>query len=119
VKAVHAADLTHAVPLDRRGQRSPADVLSRTIRGHLLRTAAKFFPGSSDREIARQLRTALSRYREGAWRRDRAEMRCPVRLRGSVSELFWQLLKARDAIPGDRTIRAALAHNPFFIAHER
>ena len=30
-------------------------------------------------------------------------------MRGTINELFWQVLMIRDAIPGDRTIRAALA----------
>jgi hypothetical protein len=117
---VRAIDMTHATPVDGRGQRSPADVLARTIRDHLLRTAAdRFYAGMKHRPAAAMLRTKLIQYRESGWRRDRVEVRCPDRHRGSISELFWQLLKVRDAIPGDRTIRAALAHNPFSIAHNR
>jgi hypothetical protein len=37
---------------------------------------------------------------------------------GTINELFWQTLKVRDATPGDRTMRAALALDPFSIAHE-
>jgi hypothetical protein len=106
-----------AAPLDGRGQRSPADVLARTIRDHLLRTAAdRFCAGMKHRPAAAMLRTKLARYRAGAWQRER--VRCPDRHRGTVTELLWTILTIRDAIPCDRTIRTALAHDPFFIAHE-
>ena len=108
-----------AAPIDGRGQRSPADVLARTIRDHLLRTAAdRFCVGMKHRPAAAMLRTKLIRYRERAWQRDRVEVRCPDRHRGTVTELLWTILTIRDAIPCDRTIRTALAHDPFFIAHE-
>jgi len=110
----HARHIEFAVPPDGRGQRSPADVLARTIRDHLLRTAAhRFCAGMSDRQAAAMLRARLMRYREGAWQRDRVEMQCPDRLRGTINELMWSILWARDMIPGDRSIRAALAYNPF------
>jgi hypothetical protein len=119
VKPVLAINMTHSAPVDGRGQRSPANVLARTIRDHLFRTAAdRFCVGMKHRPAAVKLRSKLIQYRKGAWRRDRVEMRCPDRLRGTVNELFWQLLKARDAIPCDKTIRDALSYNPFFIAHE-
>lgn len=109
--------MTHATPIDGRGQRSPADVLARAIRDHLLRTAAdRFFAGMKHRPAAVKLRNKLIRYRAGAWERDRIEVRCPDRHRGTVSELLWTILVIRDAIPGDKTIRNALARKVFFIA---
>jgi len=33
--------------------------------------------------------------------------------------LFRSVLKVRDAVPGDRTIRAALALDPFSVAHDQ
>ena len=39
-------------------------------RDKLLVEAARFYPGATDREVARQLRIALVRYRAGRWRRD-------------------------------------------------
>ena len=118
MKPVRVADLTHATPLDGRGRRSPGDVLARTVRDHLLRTAAdRFCVGMSDRQAAKHLRVKLSMYRAGPFRRDRFEAKCPDRYRGSINELFWQVLMVRDAIPGDRSIRTALALDPFFIAH--
>ena len=109
------------VPVDARGRRPPADVLARAIRDHLLRTAAdRFCAGMKDRPAAAMLRTKLSRYRnEGGWRRDRFEGQCPDRHRGTVTELLWTILKIRDAIPSDRTIRAALALDPFSVAHDQ
>jgi hypothetical protein len=117
MKPVHTIEMTHAAPIDGRGQRSPADVLARAIRDHLLRTAAdRFCVGMKDRPAAEFLRTKLARYRASAWQRDRSEVQCPDRHRGTVTELLWTILMIRDAIPGDRTIRAALALDPFSIA---
>ena len=42
----------------------------------LLREAAPFYAGASDREVARQLRAALAKYCDGRWRRDRSEKPC-------------------------------------------
>ena len=64
-------------------------------RDRLLIEAARFYPGASDREIARLLRGALSRYRGGRWRRDRAEALCPVQHRGKLMQTLWCLLKVR------------------------
>ncbi|MGY4261430.1 hypothetical protein ACVI1L_008498 [Bradyrhizobium sp. USDA 4516] len=106
------------MPIDGRGRRPPADVLARAIRDHLLRTAAhRFCTGMTDRQAAIVLRAKLVRYRAGAWRRDRVELRCPDRHRGTISELLWTVFSIRDAVPGDRTIRAALALDPFSVAH--
>ena len=111
MKLLPAIDLmNHAVPLDGRGRRTPADVLGRTIRDHLLRTAAdRYCVGMSDRAAAAYLRTKLARYREGAFRRDRVEVRCPDRHRGTLNALFYELLMVRDMVPATRTIRRALA----------
>jgi len=46
-----------------RGKRSPAFLLRQDERDRYLIEAARHFPGLSDREIARRLRTALVRYR--------------------------------------------------------
>lgn len=120
MKPVRAIDLTHAAPVDGRGRRPPADVLARAVRDHLLRTIAhRYCGGLSDRQAAMVLRTKLDRYRLGAWRRDRVEVQSPDRYRGSVTELLWTILKIRDAIPSDRVIRAALALDPFSVAHDR
>jgi hypothetical protein len=80
-------------------------------RDRFLIEAARFFPGASDREAARQLHTALLRYRETAWRRDRAEALCPPRYAGTVKATLFFVLKAHDRVPGDRTIRSVLARS--------
>jgi hypothetical protein len=92
-----------------RGHPTPAEMLSRDERDRYLRESATFYRGCTDREVARQLCKALLIYRAGAWRRDQNENLCPVRHRGKLKQALWCLLKSRDAIPGDRTIRAALA----------
>ena len=120
MKEVRSAGLSGAMPVDARGRRPPADVLARAIRDHLLRTAAdRFCAGMKDRPAAAKLRTKMIRYCEGSWRRDRDEMQCPDRHRGSITELLWTILKIRDAVPSDRTIRAALALDPFSVAHDQ
>ena len=120
MKPLRPGDLTNSLPVDGRGRRSPTDIIARTARDHLLRTARhRYCAAMSDRAAAVYLRTKLARYRECAWERDRVEERCPDRHRGRLNELLWQVLMARDMIPGDRTIRAALALDPFFIAHDQ
>jgi hypothetical protein len=53
----------------------------------------------------------LMRYRDGRWRRDRSELTCPVQHHGKLVQTMWRVLKVRDAIPSDRTIRAVLARS--------
>jgi hypothetical protein len=91
------------------GRRTPQTILILSERNQYLRAAAKFFPGMSDYEKARQLHIALLRYSAGAWRRDRTETTCPARHRDRLSGVLWMILKTKDAIPGERTIRSALA----------
>ena len=45
----------------------------------------------------------------GAW--DRSEALCPVRYRGTITELLWMVLKVRDAIPSGRLIRLVLGRS--------
>jgi hypothetical protein len=110
MKPVRTIELTHAVPFERGpGHRTPQTLLLIDERDKLLVEAAKFFPGALDREISRRLRAALSIYRAGRWRRDCAELTCPPQHRGKLVQVLWLLLKTMDAIPGDKTVRNALA----------
>jgi hypothetical protein len=94
------------------GRRTPATMLALDERNRFLAEAAqKFFPGLSDYEIAWRLRHALSTYRNGRWWRDRAENTCPPQHKGKLAEVLWMILKTKDAVPGERTIRAALAQS--------
>ena len=96
--------------IDGRGKRTPSTMLAIDERDQFLRVAAdRFCVGMSDRAAATMLRTKLTRYQTGAWRRDRVEALCPARHRGRIDELLWCVLKVRDAVPSERTIRAALA----------
>jgi hypothetical protein len=110
MKPLRTGDLTNSGPVDWRGRRTPADVLGRTIRDHLLRIAAeRHLSGLSDRQAAEMLRTKLTRYAAGSWRRDRVEDLCPARHHGRIEALLWETLRTRDMIPSSRTIRKALA----------
>lgn len=114
MKPVRATDLANVAPVDGRGHgRTPAVRLVLDERGKLLVEAARFFPGCSDRETARQLHAALSRYRDGRWRRDRAEALCPSQHRGKLTATLWMILKTTpDVLVAERTIRRALAAAP-------
>jgi hypothetical protein len=114
MKAVRCAELTGAVPIDRRGHRSYEFDLRLIERDKYLReAAARFCAGMSDRQAAAMLRTKLMRYREGGWRRDASETTPPTRLAGRIEAYCWRILKSRDAIPGDRTVRDALARSNY------
>jgi hypothetical protein len=108
VRPLRASAFANAAPLDGRGHRTRQTLLLISERNKLLAEAARFFPGAFDREIARQLRTALLRYQTGAWRRTRVETTCPTRHLGRLDALLWQLLRIRDATLSERTIRAVL-----------
>ena len=90
------------------GQRSPNTLLLLDERDQFLRAAAAHFPGLSDREIARRLRSRLLIYRNGRWRRSCAELKAPHPPE-KIDAVLWAILKVRDAVPSERTIRAALA----------
>jgi hypothetical protein len=91
-----------------RGCRTPQTRLLIEERNRLLVEAAQFFPDASDRETARRLHVALSRYKNGTWRRDRSEALCPVQHRGKLTRTLWMILKVRDHVPSEMTIRRAL-----------
>jgi hypothetical protein len=91
------------------GHRTPATLLAIDERNALLaEIARRFYPGLSHREIAHRLRSRLLIYRNGPWRRTCTELRSPHPPE-KIETLLWQLLRVRDAIPGERTMRAALA----------
>jgi hypothetical protein len=95
---------------DRRGKRSDATRQAIDARNRLLiEAASRHFAGQSSRSAASALRGALVRYREGAWRRHRVEDQCPARLCGRIEGHCWMILRARDYVPSERTIRRALA----------
>ena len=85
--------------------------LARNTQGQTA-TGPESTPGLSDRECARRLRTALLRYREGAWRRTRSEALCPPHHAGKLTAVLWMVLKVADRVPSERLIRAVLACCP-------
>ena len=104
------APLRFQIQVDGRGHRSWNTKLIIDERDRYLIEAAKFYPGCRDREVARRLRSALSIYRDGRWRRDRSAALCP-HAAGTVAAALWRVLKVRDAIPSDRLIRSLLAQS--------
>jgi hypothetical protein len=120
MRPLRTIELTHAAPVDCRSHgRTRAVELLVSERNALIRDAARFYPpGCSDREVARQLLVALARYRNSRWQRDRSETTCPAQHRGKLVQVLWLILKTIDAIPSDRSVRAALAQSRFeFFAH--
>jgi hypothetical protein len=97
--------------VDGRGKRTPQTMLLLDERDMYLVEAARFFPACSDREIARRLRIALQRYRDGRWQRDRADLTCPVQHSGKLTAVCWMLLRVRDHVPSEMTIRRALGYS--------
>ncbi len=101
-----------------RGHRSPATMLALNERDVFCREAAE--PSSAECRVVQtrggsDAARQAARYREGAWRRDRAEALCPPRLAGRIDALMWCLLKCSDRVVSERTIRRALV--PLFMAH--
>jgi hypothetical protein len=94
------------------GHRTPTTMLAIDERDRYLRAAAdRFCAGMSDRGAGAMLRTKLMLYRSGAWRRDACEALCPPRHRGTIKELLWMTLKARDHVPSTMAIRRALGYS--------
>ncbi|MGJ4961580.1 hypothetical protein [Bradyrhizobium sp. HKCCYLRH3061] len=94
------------------GHRLPATVRALRERDRLLRGAVnRFCVGMSASGAATKLARALAVYRSTAWRRDRTETSCPQRHLGSLREVCWRILQARDAPIAARTIRRALGGN--------
>ena len=90
------------------GRRTPQTLLLIDERARYLVEAARFYPGVSDREVARRLRRSLVLYQQGRWRRSRSDLTCahPV---GHLDAVLWCLLNIRDAIPSERLIRLAIS----------
>jgi hypothetical protein len=109
MRPLRSSAFDDAMPLDGRGRRTPQTMLLLDERDQFLRAAAAHFPGLSHREIARRLHVALSRYRDGRWRRDQSELTCPSQHAGKLTATLWMLLRVKDYVPSERTIRAALA----------
>jgi hypothetical protein len=91
-----------------RGRRLPRTMLLISERNAPLLAASRFYPVSLLARSPGNYVLALSRYRDGRWRRDRSELTCPMQHRGKLTEVLNLLLRVRDAIPSQRTIRAVL-----------
>jgi hypothetical protein len=102
------APLRHG-DLTGRGHRTAQTLLALAERDRLLRAAAdRYCTGMSDRAAAAMLYVKLTRYREGRFRRSRAEPTCPLQHLGRLDALLWAILRNRDHIPSERSIRRIL-----------
>jgi hypothetical protein len=109
MKPVPPAELSHVEPIDGRSHgRTPQTQLLIDERDTLLTEATQFYPSLSRREVARKLHAALSIYRGGRWRRDGVQATCPMQHRGKLLQTMWMILKVRDHVPSETTIRRAL-----------
>ena len=90
--------------------RTPQVLLALNERSRWLREAAeRHFPGASDHEQARRLHRTIGDYATSAWLRERTLSLCPPRHKGRIREFCWMVLKTRDAVPSERTIRRILS----------
>lgn len=106
------AIVPHENNADRRGHRLPSTLEAIAERDRLLREASdRFCAGMSDRQAAAFIHTALARYAAGRWRRSRADPVCPHEA-GTLAATLWAILRCRDHIVSERTIRAVLACCP-------
>ncbi|MFZ0853163.1 MAG: hypothetical protein WAO08_28685 [Hyphomicrobiaceae bacterium] len=93
---------------DNRGKRTPQTLQAIAERNALLVEAACHFQGLSAREVGRRLHVALVRYQQGRWRRSRIDPVCPHEP-GTLAAALWEILRCRDHIVSERTIRAVLS----------
>lgn len=98
--------LTDAVPVRGRGIRLP-ETLARIEQGDdvLREMRSRHYASLSGREAARQIRSALDRYRSGRWRRDRLANRFPS---DPLAALCARYLTIADRLPSLTKIRAAI-----------
>ena len=106
---IRHSNLEIVAPVERSGRRTPQTLLLLDERDKLLFEAARFYPGASDREVATAAPHRTVEVSRGRWGRgDRTEPLCPLRHRGTITELLWMILQVNDHLPSDRTIRRAL-----------
>jgi hypothetical protein len=108
MKQVRAIDMTHATPVDGRGQRTEQTRRILDARNALLvQIACRFYPGVTIRQTANRLRSRLLIYRNGRWRRTSSAEQSPHDA-DSLDDALWCLLRIRDHVPSTMTIRRAL-----------
>ncbi|MGY3605138.1 MULTISPECIES: hypothetical protein [unclassified Bradyrhizobium] len=97
------------------GRRLPETLAVLAERDRLLVEAAtRHLAHLSNAAAAKHLHRALCRYREGAWQRDRVAIECPARHLGKFNAVLWAILKLRDHVPSERTIRRACGRSEKF-----
>ena len=92
------------------GQRSSHTQRILTERDRLVCEAAEeFWPLETRSEQARNLYQNWARYAASAWPRERALDRVPARRVGSVEARLWAIMRVKDHVISERSIRALLA----------
>lgn len=91
------------------GQRSAHTEANIEARDKLLReSAAEFFPGLLVTQQARGLHLRWTRYEASRWPHERTLDAVPPHRIATLEGRFWAILKKRDTVPAERTIRAIL-----------
>jgi hypothetical protein len=113
MKAVRiTTELINVTPIDGRGHRSNQTLLYLSERDQFLREAARLHcVGMSDRRAADFIHKKLTRYAQGAWRRDQAEALPPPQYAGRVEHWLWCVLKCHDRPVSEELIRKVLARS--------
>lgn len=85
------------------GQRSWATIAALRTRDKLIREfACRFLHGENRSKQAEIIHRELSRYSISAWLYERHHAKC--RHPNGQRQLLWQIFRARDRVPGERTI---------------
>ena len=111
VEAMEAVGLEEALGLATGpGQRKAATIASIASRDELLRAAAaEFFPDLRPAEQARDMHQHWRRYVAAGWPRERALEEPPERRRGTIEGALWRVMKTRDHLLAERSLRLILA----------
>lgn len=92
------------------GQRSAQTTAILAERDHHLRAAAaEFYPGLPPAHQARELHARWTHYRASGWHHERALDAAPLFRAGTLQARLWAVLRLRDFVPSERTLRAVLA----------
>lgn len=79
----------------------------------------RFQPQANRAEQSRWLYRDASRYRSGAWLRDRDLEQCPKQHLGKPNQFFFEIFKIKDSLPGERALSYILRDTEQALGHPR